>query len=126
MKNRKSSKNSNNAMEQELSFQKELLKKKTKTKTKTKTKNEKDPTCAIFSESRGFKDIKYDNFTKKTKTSKLNMRQYLNRILINVSVGSKKGFTSFFKEFFSLKYWGCIEESIRISLSLFCKLSFKY
>ena len=36
------------------------LYKKTKTKTKTKTKNEKDPTCAIFSESRGCKVIKYD------------------------------------------------------------------
>ena len=31
----------------------------------TKTKNEKDPTCAIFSESRGCKDIKYDLLTKK-------------------------------------------------------------
>ena len=39
-------------------------KSKTKTKTKTKTKNEKDPTCAIFSESRGCKDIKCDLFTK--------------------------------------------------------------
>ena len=73
-------------MEQELSFQKRLqkntktktktktetktktkknTKEKTKTKAKTKTKNEKDPTCAIFSESRGCKDIKYDLFTKK-------------------------------------------------------------
>ena len=33
---------------------------KTKTKTKTKTKNGNDQTCAIFSESRGCKDIKYD------------------------------------------------------------------
>ena len=74
MKDRKSFKNSYNAMEQELSFQKGLRKKtktktktntKKKTKTKTKTKNEKDPTCAIFSESRGCKDIKYDLFTKK-------------------------------------------------------------
>ena len=73
MKDRKSFKNSYNAMEQELSFQKGLLQKNTKTKTmtmtktktKTKTKNEKDPTCAIFSESRGCKDIKYDLFTKK-------------------------------------------------------------
>ena len=32
----------------------------TKTKTKTKTKCSKDPTYAMFSESRGFKDIKYD------------------------------------------------------------------
>ena len=41
MKDRKSFKNSYNAMEQELSFQKELQKKtKTKTKTKTETKNE--------------------------------------------------------------------------------------
>ncbi len=31
----------------------------TKTKTKTKTKYIKDPTCAIFLKSRGFKDIKY-------------------------------------------------------------------
>ena len=31
----------------------------TKTKTKTKTKFLKDPTCAIFLKSRGFKDIKY-------------------------------------------------------------------
>ena len=38
MKDRKSFKNSNNAMEQELTFQKGLLQKKTKTKTKTKTK----------------------------------------------------------------------------------------
>ena len=38
---------------------------KTETKTKTNTKNEKDSTCAIFSESRGCKDIKYDLFTKK-------------------------------------------------------------
>ena len=46
MKDRKSFKTSDNAMEQELSFQKGLLQKKTntKTKTKTKTKNEKDPT----------------------------------------------------------------------------------
>ena len=51
---------SDGAMEQELSFQKGLLKKKTK--TKTKTKNEKDPTCAIFLESRGRKDIKHDVF----------------------------------------------------------------
>ena len=59
MKDRNSFKNSDNAMEQE-SFQKGLLKKKTKTntKTKTKTRNEKDPTCAIFSESRACKDIK--------------------------------------------------------------------
>ena len=64
MKDRKSFKNSNNAMEQELTFQKGLLQKKTKTKTKTKTKNEKDPTCAIFPENRGCKDIKYDLFTK--------------------------------------------------------------
>ena len=72
MKDRKSFKNSDNAMQQELYFHKGLLKKKTKTKTKTKTrtktktktktktntktKNEKDPTCAIFSESRGCKD----------------------------------------------------------------------
>ena len=49
MKDRKSFKNSYNAMEQELSFQKGPQKKtKTKTKTKTNTKNEKDPTCAIF------------------------------------------------------------------------------
>ena len=35
------------------------------TKTKTKTKKEclKDPTYAIFSESRGFKDIKYHILT---------------------------------------------------------------
>ena len=59
MKDRKSFKNSYNAMEQELSFQKGPQKKtktktkaKTETKTKTKTKNEKYPTCAIFSESR--------------------------------------------------------------------------
>ena len=31
----------------------------TKTKKKTKTKFLKDPTCAIFLKSRGFKDIKY-------------------------------------------------------------------
>ena len=66
---RKSFKNSYNAMEQELSFQKNLQKKtKTKTKTKTetktkintktKTKNEKDPIYAIFLKSRGCKDIK--------------------------------------------------------------------
>ena len=75
MKDRKSFKNSDNAMKQELSFQKGLLHKNTKTKTKTKTKtntktktktkNEKDPTSAIFPESRGCKDIKYDLFTKK-------------------------------------------------------------
>ena len=47
MKDKKSFKNSDNAMEQELTFQKGFQK-----KTKTKTKNEKDPTCAIFSESR--------------------------------------------------------------------------
>ena len=81
MKDRKSFKNSYNAMEQELSFQKGLQKKtktktktktetktETKTNTKTKTKNEKDPTYAIFLESRGCKDIKYDNFTKMSKT----------------------------------------------------------
>ena len=39
MKNRKSSKNSNNAMEQELSFQKELLKKKTKDEDKDRDKD---------------------------------------------------------------------------------------
>ena len=46
MKDRKSFKNSDNAMEQELPLQKGLLQKKakTKTKTKTKTKNEKYPT----------------------------------------------------------------------------------
>ena len=93
MKDRKSFKNSGNAMEQELSFQKGLQKKtetktktktetntktktktetntKTKIKTKTTTKNEKDRTCAIFPESRGCKDIKYDNFTKMTKKKK--------------------------------------------------------
>ena len=83
MKDRKSFKNSDNAMKQELSFQKRLLQKNTKTKTKTKiktktktntktntktktkTKNEKDPTSAIFPESRGCKDMKYDLFSKK-------------------------------------------------------------
>ena len=35
-------------------------KKKKNTKTKTKTKLSKDPTCAIFLKSLGFKDIKYD------------------------------------------------------------------
>ena len=38
MKDTKSFKNSENAMEQELSFQKGLLQNKTKTKTKTNTK----------------------------------------------------------------------------------------
>ena len=38
MKDRKSFQNSDNAMKQELSFQKGLLHKNTKTKTKTKTK----------------------------------------------------------------------------------------
>ena len=33
---------------------------KTNTKTKTKTKCIEDPTYAIFSKSREFKDIKYD------------------------------------------------------------------
>ena len=33
---------------------------KTKTKTQTKTRLLKDPTCAIFLKSLGFKDIKYD------------------------------------------------------------------
>ena len=47
-------------MEQELSFQKRVLQKKTKTKTKTKTKCRKDYTCGIFSERRVCKDIKYD------------------------------------------------------------------
>ena len=81
MKDRKSFNNSYNAMEQELSFQKGLQTKtktktetrtKTNTNTKTKTKNEKDPTYAIFSETRGCKDIKYDNFTRMstTKTKK--------------------------------------------------------
>ena len=32
----------------------------TKTKKKTKTECSKDPTCAMFLKSRGFKDIKYD------------------------------------------------------------------
>ena len=36
------------------------LKTNTNTKTKTKTKFLKDPTCAIFLKSLGFKDIKYD------------------------------------------------------------------
>ena len=58
MKDRKSFKNSDNAMEQELSFQKGLLQKR----TKAKTKNEKDLTCAIFLESRGCKNIKHDAF----------------------------------------------------------------
>ena len=33
---------------------------KIKTRTKTKTKTEKYPTCAIFSKSRHFEDIKFD------------------------------------------------------------------
>ena len=37
----------------------QLTKTQTQTKTKTKTKFLKDPTCAIFLKSRGFKDIKY-------------------------------------------------------------------
>ena len=78
-------------MEQELSFQKRLQKKtktstkkktktetktktKAETKTKTKTKSEKDPTCAIFSESRGCKDIKYDLFTKNVECQKSNIK----------------------------------------------------
>ena len=32
----------------------------TKTKTQTKTKSKEDPTYAIFSKSREFRDIKYD------------------------------------------------------------------
>ena len=49
-----------------------------KKKTKTKTKNEKDPTCAIFLESRGFKDIKYDTLTKNVKCqmSDVNVEYY--------------------------------------------------
>ena len=39
------------------------------TKTKTKTKNEKDQTCAMFSESRGCKDIVHDLFTTFTTRS---------------------------------------------------------
>ena len=35
---------------------------KTKTNTKTKTKCLKDPSHAIFSKSREFKDIKYDTY----------------------------------------------------------------
>ena len=59
-------------MEHELSFQNGLQKNtktntktETETETETETKNEKDPTCAIFLESRGCNDIKYDLFTKK-------------------------------------------------------------
>ena len=60
MKDIKSFKNSYNAMEQELSFQKGLQKKtktetktETNTKTKTKTKNEKRPNiCYIFGKQR--------------------------------------------------------------------------
>ena len=38
----------------------------TKTKTRTKTKFLKDPTCAIFLKSWGFKDIKYDTSQDQT------------------------------------------------------------
>ena len=38
---------------------------KTKTKTMTKTKCLKDPSYAIFSKSREFKDIRYDAFNEK-------------------------------------------------------------
>ena len=51
MKDRKSFKNSDNAMKQELSFQKGLLHKNTKTKTKTKTKTNtktKQKQCIYF------------------------------------------------------------------------------
>ena len=38
---------------------------KTKTKTMTKTKCSKDPSHAMFSKSREFKDIKYDAYNNK-------------------------------------------------------------
>ena len=38
---------------------------KTKTKTMTKTKCRKDPSPAIFSKSREFKDIRYDAYNDK-------------------------------------------------------------
>ena len=38
---------------------------KTKTKTMTKTKCLKDPSYAIFSKSREFKDIRYDAYNDK-------------------------------------------------------------
>ena len=67
MKDRKSFKKSNNAMEQELSFQKGLLQKKTKIRRRKRQDEDKDKTktmtCAIFPESRGCKDMKYDLFT---------------------------------------------------------------
>ena len=40
---------------------------KTKTKTMTKTKCLKDPSHAIFSKSREFKDIRYDSYRVKDK-----------------------------------------------------------
>ena len=65
MKIEKVCKNCDTAMEEEISFQKILLQAKTKAKTKT----EKDPTCAIFSKSRCFEDIKYDTEIEKVRKS---------------------------------------------------------
>ena len=48
-----------------LTMTKTMTNPKKKTKTKTKTKCLKDPSQAIFSKSREFKDIRYDAYNDK-------------------------------------------------------------
>ena len=54
---------------------------KTETNTKTKTKTEflKDPTYAIFLENMGFKDIKYNILTIKTRPEQIRTMTSISR-----------------------------------------------